>query len=152
MTVTRRALSLIRANGVTEPAGTPSTSISSSGLPKLEPVAAERLVQGLEVDMCMAQRHDKEQAVLLVLEEQVLGVPAGQLALQLGAFRHREHGRVLDRLGCDAEVGEARKQVLSGGGHRGWTLTAGRCWARLNRAGAGSATTQTSRLAGAFAA
>ena len=67
--------------------------------------------------MGAAQRHDKEQPVLLVLEEQVLGVPAGQLALQLGAFRHREHRLVLERLGGDAELGEAGKQVLSGGGH-----------------------------------
>ena len=67
--------------------------------------------------MCTAQRHDKEQAALLVLEKQVLGVPAGQLALQPGAFRHREHGLVLDRLGIDAEFGEAGEQVLAGGGH-----------------------------------
>ena len=66
--------------------------------------------------MCTAERHDKEQAVLLVLEEQVLGMPAGQLALEPGAFRHREHGLVLERLGVDAELGEAGEQVLSGGG------------------------------------
>ena len=45
-------------------------------------VAAEPLVQRLEVNLGMRERHDKEQAVLLVLEEQVLGVPAGQLAFQ----------------------------------------------------------------------
>ena len=67
--------------------------------------------------MGAAQRHDKEQPALLVLEEQVLGVPAGQLALQPGAFRDREHRLVLDRLGGDAEVGQAGKQVLAGGGH-----------------------------------
>ena len=67
--------------------------------------------------MGVAQRHDKEQPVLLVLEEQVLGVPAGQLALELGAFGHREHRLVLQRSGGDAELIEAGEQVLSGGGH-----------------------------------
>ena len=112
-------LSLIRANGVTEPAGTPSTSISSSGLPKLRRSEPSCLVQGLEVDMCAAQRHDKEQPVLLVLEEQVLGVPAGQLALEPGALGHREHRLVLERAGGDAELVEAGEQVLAGG-WQGW--------------------------------
>ena len=92
------------------------------GLAEAEAVAAERLVQALEVDMCTAERDDKEQAALLVLEKQVLGVPARQLALQLGAFRHRENGRVLDRLGVDAELGQAGEQVLSGSGHAAGTL------------------------------
>src|SRR5204862_4581840 len=65
----------------------------------------------------VAQCHDKEQPAFLVLEEQVLGVPAGQLALELGAFSHGEHRLVLQRSGGDAELIEAGEQVLSGGGH-----------------------------------
>jgi hypothetical protein len=91
--------------------------MSSSGFAEAEAVAADRLVQALEVDMCTAERHDKEQATFLVLEKQVLGVPSRQLALQSGAFRHREHGRVRDRLGVDAELGQAGEQVLAGSGH-----------------------------------
>lgn len=91
-------------------------------LAKAEAVAGKRLVQTLEVDMCTAERHDKEQTAFLVLEKQVLGVPAGELALQLGAFRHREDGGVLDRLGVDAEFGKAGEQIVSGNRHAAGTL------------------------------
>jgi hypothetical protein len=67
----------------------------------------------------MAQGHDQEQPLLPVLEKQVLRMPAGKAPLQRGAFRNREHGRVLYRLGLDAEAGQAREQVLPGGGHGG---------------------------------
>ena len=67
--------------------------------------------------MCAAQRHDKVQPVLLVLEEQVFGVPAGQLALEPGAFRHREHRLVLEGAAGNAELREPGEQVLAGGWH-----------------------------------
>ena len=67
--------------------------------------------------MCAAQRHDKVEPVLLVLEEQVLGVPAGQLALEPGAFGHREHRLVLDGGAGNAELVEPGEQVLAGGWH-----------------------------------
>ena len=72
--------------------------------------------------MCTAEHDDKEQAILLVLEKQVLGVPARQLALQFGAFRNSENGWVLHGLGADAERGQAGEQVLSGSGHAAGTL------------------------------
>src|SRR5262245_65263850 len=67
--------------------------------------------------MCAAQRHDKVELILLVLEEQVLGVPAGQLALEPGAFGYREHRLVLDRGAGNAELVEPGEQVLAGGWH-----------------------------------
>jgi hypothetical protein len=94
------------------------------GLAEAQAVAAEPLVQRLEVNLGMPQRHDKEQAVFLVLEEQVLGVPAWQLALQARALRHGEHRLMIEGLALDAELGEPGNQVLAGGrqgGHRdGW--------------------------------
>src|SRR5262245_61845347 len=73
----------------------------------------------------MAQGHHQEQDALLVLQEQVLGVSARQLALELGALGHGEHRRVLDGIGGDPELGQAREQVLAGGRHgdaRSWKL------------------------------
>jgi len=80
----------------------------------------------------MAERHDQEQRALLVLEKQVLGVPAGELALQPGALRDSEHRRVLDGLGLDPQLGEAREQLVTAGG-QGTTSGTGK-WSAVKSA------------------
>src|SRR5581483_3477014 len=115
--------------------------------------------QALEVDMCIAQRHDKVEPVLLVLEQQVLGMAAGQLALAPGALGHCEHRLVVERLGGDAEIFQARKEILSGGGQgagirdavRGSGAGAGRRPATPNPPGAVDATALPAAPEGGFA-
>ena len=73
----RGGRSLIRPNGVTEPGGTPSVSMRSSGLPKeSRPEAPMRLCRCLQVDRRLLAGDDQKERVLLVLEEEVLGVGA----------------------------------------------------------------------------
>ena len=64
----------------------------------------------------MPQRDDKEEAVFLILEEQVLGVPAGQLALQARTLGNGKHRLMVEGAGFDTELVQVSEQVLSGGG------------------------------------
>ena len=67
--------------GVTEPGSTPSSSRSSSAEPKESAAGgADRLVQRASGRCGVVLGDDEEEAALLVLHEQVLGVPAGDLA------------------------------------------------------------------------
>ena len=86
------------------------------GPAEAEPVAAQSLVQVLQINAGPAQRHDQEQSVFLVLEKQIFGMPARQRPFQARALLDGKDGLVLDRLGADAELSEPRKQVLAGGG------------------------------------
>ena len=78
---------------------------------------AEPPVQRFQLDRGVLQRGHQEQRVLLVLEEQVLGVAAGNRAAQAcdcstvnsGGWRH---GRVRD-----AEAVEGGEKLVGGGGH-----------------------------------
>ena len=76
-TMTSAAAGLISANGVTEPAGTPSTASSSSPLAKLNRPAPEPLGERLEIDPRVVLGDDEHHAAVLVGEEQVLGMGAG---------------------------------------------------------------------------
>jgi hypothetical protein len=53
-------------------------------------------VQALQVDRGLAQGRDQPQLALGVLEEQVLGVAAGQGRLDLQPFLDAEHRRVVE--------------------------------------------------------
>ncbi len=75
-------------------------------------------MQRLEVDGRLALRNHQEQPALGILQEQVLGVSAGQVALEARAFRHREHGLMLDRVRADAERVEILEELCAGCGHR----------------------------------
>ena len=67
------------------------------------PAGAEPPVQGLELDLGVFQRHHQKKRVLLVAQEQVLGVAAGNLPAQAGGLLDREQRRMLDRCMRDAE-------------------------------------------------
>ena len=112
-TCTRRLVSFMSANGVTDPGATPSTSARSAALPKLKRRAPSALAQRLEVDPGCAQCDDEEQLAAGVLQKQVLGVAARQVALELGALGNREYGTVLGGARGDAERGEPIEQILA---------------------------------------
>jgi hypothetical protein len=74
-------------------------------------------MQRLELDHGIFQRADQEQRALLVLEEQILGVRAGNAPAQsLGLFDREQRG-VRDGSMRNAEPVEEGKQVVGGGGH-----------------------------------
>jgi hypothetical protein len=83
---------------------------------------AEPAVQRLELDRRIFERHHQEQGVLLVLEEQVLGMAAGDLAAQRARLLDREHRRMGHGRVRDAEPVEIREQVVGGGGHGDGTM------------------------------
>jgi hypothetical protein len=87
------------------------------------PRRADRLVQPLQVDGGLVARDDEEQAALLVLEEQVLGMPARERCLDRPRLRHGEDRRVLRRLGGDAELFEEGEEIGRGGGGHGGALS-----------------------------
>ena len=78
---------------------------------------ADQAVDRLQVDHRILLRRDEEEIVLLVLEEQVLGVAAIDLAAQRLRIGDGEEGRMRNRLGFDAEVAEIGKKIVGAGGH-----------------------------------
>ena len=82
-TVTRPARSLMAPNGVTAPGVDAERLPHQVGRAEREAAAgAEPPVQRFQLDRGVLQRGHQEQRVLLVLEEQVLGVAAGDRAAQ----------------------------------------------------------------------
>ena len=116
-TLTLAGRSLIRPKGVTAPGITPSFSARSSGLPKERRRAADPRVEVLEVDLGILEHDDEEDRVLLVLEEQVLGVGAGNRAAKRPALLDREERRMLDGRGRDVERSEEGEKLGAAGGH-----------------------------------
>ena len=102
------------AKAVTEPGGTPSASISSSGLPKLKRPARSVRASALRSTRVDALGDDEKQLAALVLEEQVLGVRPGKLALELAAFGHREQRLVLDRRASQCRARRGGETGLGG--------------------------------------
>ena len=70
------------------------------------------LMDPLEVDARILLGDDEEKRALSVLEEQVLGVPADNLAAQGLGILHREQRRMSDRRHRDAEIGQRGEEVL----------------------------------------
>ena len=82
--------------GVTEPGITPEHLAEEFRLAEGEASAVDPLVQRLHVDVGVLLGDDQEDPVLLVLEEEVLGVAAGDLAAERLALSDGEERRVLD--------------------------------------------------------
>jgi hypothetical protein len=112
-TVTRRSVSFMAASGVTAPGSIPSVArISSAESEREPPAGADEPMQRFELDHRVLERGDQEQRSLLVLEEQVLGMAAGnrpaqRLRLLDGEQRGVRHGRM-----CDAEPVESGEEVV----------------------------------------
>lgn len=105
-TITLPAVSLMSANGVTEPGGTPSTFTEQLGAPEAETAEAKLFCERLQVDARVVLGDDEHHLSLLVDEEQALGVGARQCLPQRGRLRHREHRRVLDCRRANADLVE----------------------------------------------
>jgi hypothetical protein len=114
---------LTTASGVTEPGSTPSAVAQKVGGAEGQSAGgSERFVQPLEVDHRLVPRGDQEQAALAVLQEQVLGVRAGDRRLDRPRLGDGEHRLVGVRVGPDAERGEAGEQLVGSGGRHGEKL------------------------------
>ncbi len=83
---------------------------------------AEPLGQRLQVDPAILLGHHQPHPALLVAQEQVLHMAAGELATQRLGFLHREHRRVADRPGRDAQGFEPGEQRLGRGRRAGQRL------------------------------
>jgi hypothetical protein len=78
---------------------------------------AEPPVQRLQLDRGVLQRGDEIKRALLVLEEQVLGVAAGDRAAQRLRLLDGEQRRMAHRGVGDAEAVEGGEQLVGGRGH-----------------------------------
>ena len=87
------------------------------GAKRNSPLRANLFVHALKVDDRFLAEHEQENTALLVFDEQVLGMSAGNVAAQSLQILDREQRRMLDRLGRDAEVAEIGEQVFGRGGH-----------------------------------
>ena len=76
------------------------------------PAGAQHLAQPLEVDRAILDRHDQPHLFLLVAQEEVLDVVAGQVAAQRLRLLDGEDRRVLDALLGDAELGQPGEELL----------------------------------------
>ena len=74
-------------------------------------------MQRFELDHRILERRDQEQRVFLVLEEQVLGVGAGNGSAQLARLLDSEQRRVRHRRVRDAELIEKGKEIGGSSGH-----------------------------------
>ena len=83
-------------------------------------------MQALEVDVGVFLRDHEETARLSCPQEQVLGVPAGNLAAQRLRLLDGEQRRMADRGVGDPKPVEIGEKVVGGGGHRD-VLGAGNC-------------------------
>ena len=129
---TRRSGSLMRAKAVTDPGRHAQRLHQKLRLAEAETARAQCPRQRLEVDPRGALGDDKEQLPALVLEEEVLGMGAGKLPLELAALRYRKQRLVLDRVRHNLQVGEAAEQVLAGCGAGRWHwLSHGKGWPYL---------------------
>jgi hypothetical protein len=79
---------------------------------------ADLFVHALEVDFRILADDKDENAALLVLDEQVLGVPAGDVAAQGRRFLDGEKRRVLNGLEGNGEAFEIGEEVFRRGGDR----------------------------------
>jgi hypothetical protein len=100
----RAAVSFIRAKGVTEPAGTPEHGFEQFGFAEAEAAEPELFRKPFEIDPRVVLGHHKDQAAILVDEEEVLGVRARDRGAQGCRLLDGKHGLVLDRGRFDAEL------------------------------------------------
>src|SRR5262245_50263274 len=91
-------------------------------------------MQRLELDCGILQRRYQVEGALFVLQEQVLGVAARDLAAQRLRLFDREQGWVAHGRVGNAEPVEEREQVVGGGGHGGGGERRWANWERANSA------------------
>ena len=84
-------------------------------------------MQRAQFDRRIFGRDDKIGCALLVAQEQILGVPAGDGAAQITRLFDREHGRVGDGFVCDPERVQIGEKFVRRGGHQSFD-SAGRAW------------------------
>ena len=77
------------------------------GAAEREPARAQHLAQPLEVDRAVLERHHQPHRLLLVAQEEVLDVMAGQHAAMLLGLLDGEDRRMLDRAVGEAQLVEA---------------------------------------------
>ena len=76
------------------------------------PLRPDFLMHPLEVDRCLFAQDEQEKAAFLVLDEQVFGVAARNVAAQNPRILNREQRRMIDGLGLDAERGQIGEQIF----------------------------------------
>ena len=109
--------------GIDEREGSDGASLDAQhlgqqiGLAEAQPPRADHARYGLEVDAGILEADNEVESALLVLEEQVLGMGAGDLAAQALCFSDGEDRRVLARLGSDSEAGKAGHEIPAAGWH-----------------------------------
>ena len=91
------------------------------GFAEAQPRGADPLVQGFQIDGRMALGDDEKQLALGVLQEEVLGMSALEVALEMRTLGDREDRLVLDGHGLDAELGQTREKDFPGCRHRALT-------------------------------
>ena len=111
------AVSLIAANGVTEPGTTPRCCSKRSADPNETRLRADPMMDRFQVDRGPSLRRRPETARRLVLQEQVLGVSAGDLAAQRLRLATVNSGGWVTVVWRDAQAVEKGEQILRGGGH-----------------------------------
>jgi hypothetical protein len=79
-------------------------------------------VHALEVDHGFLAQHQQEQAALLVFDEEVLGMAAGDFAAQVPRVVDCEQRRMVDGLGVDAERRQIGKQIFRWDGRRSFRI------------------------------
>jgi hypothetical protein len=80
---------------------------------------ADAAVEMLEVDHGVLAGNDEEEGALLVLEEEVLAVRAGDCAAQRLRLLDGEHRRMVDRRSRDPQARKIVEEVFTGCGHLG---------------------------------
>ena len=104
---TARSRSLIAASGVTDPGLDAQMALEAFGAAERKPPCAQRLAQPPEVDVAILQRHHQPHLLLLVAQEEVLDVMAGQGAAMGLGLLHGEDRGMLDGVVGQAQLGEA---------------------------------------------
>jgi hypothetical protein len=94
---------LNRPKGVTEPGVNSSTSCSSSGRAK-ETWCGQNLSQPRQVGALFGGHHDEPDPALVVLDEQVLAMQAGDFVVPGAALLDGKDGRVLYGAMFDAQL------------------------------------------------
>ena len=110
----------MRANGVTDPAGTPSTSISNSGLPKLRRSAPSFLCNVLRSIWAWPSATTRNSRSFLSLRNRFLVWPPGSSRSSLELSATVKTASCSSVLGGDAELGRGGRAGLGG-----WRATAG---------------------------
>ena len=117
-TVTRPAVSLMAANGVTEP-GLDAKEFAQElgGAERKPPGGAKEPVQRFQLDRGVLARHDQVWGAFFVAQEQVLGMATRNRAAQLAAFLDGEYRRMGDGLVGDAEPIQIGEKLVRRGRH-----------------------------------